>query len=176
MHSAYYSNSRNPILQVHLNRFTFQAFLFQKHCWDPGSAILLQEIRFYKSTSSSGKFLHSFNIAESSNRHRIQLLLQELLVSHTPFVCTPMDQGLMQNQGHSSRTRILCGRSNKLLENKFYSVYRLIQSFIPSDFKTKKGRCCNIDQNRINILPLSIFHLQTKWQIFSFMSISTQWQ
>ena len=45
----------------------------------------------------------------------------------------------MQNQGHSSRTRILHGRSNKLLENKFYSVYRLIQFKLLRTLILRKG-------------------------------------
>ena len=94
MHSAYYSNSRNPILQVHSNRFTFQAFLVSetllrsRQCTSTSRNLILQVHQF------QWQFLHSFNIAESSNWHRIQLLLQEHSVSHTPFVCTHMDQGL----------------------------------------------------------------------------------
>ena len=119
-----------------------------------------KKFKFYKSTSSSGKFLHSFNIAESSKRHRIQLLLQEHLVSHTPFVCTQMDQGLMQNQGHSSRTRILRGRSNKLLENKFYIVYidyGLIKVSFLQTIQLRKGDV--VISTKLNILELTFFHL-----------------
>ena len=45
----------------------------------------------------------------------------------------------MQNQGHSSRTRILRGRSYRLLENKFYCVYRLIRFKFLQTSNLRKG-------------------------------------
>ena len=112
--------------KVHVNRFTFQAFLFQRHCWDPGSDrfnLLLQEIQFYKSTSSSGNsFIHSTLLRAPIGKEfrfyfkNIQLVIHHLYAPH-------QIKDSQNYQGHSFRTRILCGRSNKLLENKFYIVY-----------------------------------------------------
>ena len=99
MHSAYYSNSRIPILQSSFKQIHFPSILVSetllrsRQCSSTSRNSILQVHQF------QWQFLHSFNIAESSNRHRIQLLLQELLVSHTPFVCTHMDQGLNAEPG-----------------------------------------------------------------------------
>ena len=83
---------------------------------------------------------------------------KEHSVSHTPFVCTHMDQGLKQNQGHSSRTKILRGRSNKLLENKFYCVYRLIQFKLLRTLILRKGDVV-ISTKKLNIQEFTFFRL-----------------
>ena len=123
--------------------------------------VLLQEIQFYKSTSSSGSsFIHSTLLRAPIGKNSTSTSKNIQLVIHHSYALT-WTRDSMQNQGHSSRTRILRGRSNKLLENKFY-VYRLIQDSNPSDFKSKKGRCCNIDQiehSRIIILPFGINYI-----------------
>ena len=122
--------------------------------------VLLQEIQFYKSTSSSGSsFIHSTLLRAPIGKNPISTSKNIQLVIHHSYALT-WTRDSMQNQGHSSRTRILRGRSNKLLENKFYCVYRLIQDSNPSDFKSKKGRCCNID--RIGISHSSVWHFSSK--------------
>ena len=66
-----------------------------------------------------------------------------------------MDQGLKQDQGHSSRTRILRGRSNKLLENKFYRVYRHFKILQTSNLR--KGDV--VISTKLNIQELRFFRL-----------------
>ena len=161
MHPAYYSNSKNPILQS-----SFEQIHFPKHsCYRDIAEIqavqvLLQEIQFYKSTSSSGSsFIHSTLLRAPIGKNSTSTSKNIQLVIHHSYALT-WTRDSMQNQGHSSRTRILRGRSNKLLENKFYCVYRLIQDSNPSDFKSKKGRCCNIDQ--IGISHSSVWHFSSK--------------
>ena len=104
-------------------RFTFQAFLFQSHIADIQA---VNDSSFYfkkfvsKSTRSSSS---SFYNAESSNWQEssfyskyIQLVIHYAYASHRT-------RDFPGDQGHSFRTRILRGRSNRLTEFKFYIVY-----------------------------------------------------
>ena len=100
MHSAYYSNSRIPILQVHSNRFTFQSILVSE------TLLRSRQCKFYfkkfdstKSTSSSGSsFIHS-TLLRAPIGIEFYFYFKEHSVSHTPFVCTHMDQGLNAEPG-----------------------------------------------------------------------------
>ena len=124
--------------------------------------VLLQEIRFYKSTSSSGSsFIHSTLLRAPIGKNSTSTSMNIQSVIHHSYA--PIwTRDSMQNQGHSSGTRILRGRSNKLLGDKFLMYIDSFKISTPSDFKSKKGRCCNIDQiehSRIQILPFGIFHI-----------------
>ena len=129
MHSAYYSSSRIPILQVHSNRFTSKHSCFRDIAEIQAVQVLLQEIRFYKSTSSSGNsFIHSTLLRAPIGKNPTSTSMNIQSVIHHSYA--PIwTRDSMQNQGHSSGTRILRGRSKQATRKQVSCVYRLIQDF-----------------------------------------------
>ena len=126
----------------------------------PDSALLLQEIRFYKSTSSSGNsFIHSallrapIGIEFNFYFKNVQLVIPHLYAPQWTRIPK-------RNQEHSSRTRILRGRSNKLLENKFYTVYRLIQVSFHRTSYLRKGDVVILTKIEFTFFQLTCFTLK----------------
>ena len=119
MHSAYYSNSRNPILQSSFEQIHFPSILVSE------TLLRSRQCKFYFKNSIlqvhqfQWQFIHSFyNAGASIGKSSTSTSKNIQLVIHHSYALT-WTRDSMQNQGHSSRTRILRGRSNKLLENKF---------------------------------------------------------
>ena len=161
MHSAYYSNSRITILQCSFKQIHFPSILISRDIAE------IQAVQFYFKKFNStnppvpvaNSFIHS-TLLRAPIGIEIYFYFKEHLVSHTPFVCTHMDQGLIQDQGHSLGTRILRGRSNKLLENKFYIVYidyGLIKVSFLQTIHLRKGDV--VISTKLNILELTFFRL-----------------